>query len=79
MGKLVPILTGATERTKNFEYNFLTICGYLNLVKTSNESFITYSKKEIHRLLQIKMLDRLLCMKLGPFVSIKGNNSYKIM
>jgi hypothetical protein len=32
MGKMVPILARAMK-DKEFEYNFLTICRYLNLVK----------------------------------------------
>jgi hypothetical protein len=31
-GKLVPGLARAMERTTNFEYNFLIICRFFNLV-----------------------------------------------
>jgi hypothetical protein len=33
MGKIVPVLARAMEKGKEFEYNFLTIFRYLNLVK----------------------------------------------
>jgi hypothetical protein len=37
---MVPIL----ERAIEFEYNFLTICSYLNLVKKSDDNFIATRK-----------------------------------
>jgi hypothetical protein len=53
MGKMVPILARAMK-DKEFEYNFLTICRYLNLVKNKNRfTFKTFLLVYFFRLYSI--------------------------
>jgi hypothetical protein len=70
MGKMVPVLAKAAERYKEFKYNFLIICRYLNLVTKNKRIFFIRNRKLVTTL-------NFLLTNCGKKLYLKGNNSCK--
>jgi hypothetical protein len=81
---MVPVPCKSYGKDKEFDYNFLVICTYLNFVKKKLEDNLT--AKINHNLLHLNFVQSIgklyviffeLCMKRTLLLTLKGSNSYK--